>query len=442
MISPNFKSQNNISQTEFDIGTAQLYFDILTTGRYLCRFSLEIVGNEQTEQTFAKGNFKFSNMQIDNLTLALLGSQIDFSRLEEKNSSIYSFFLNQFIPKGMQITLEGYFYGTFTHKSSEIHTYYLDIDWGTIIGLQNTRIRLDGRKFTIVSIYPTQDELNPIGLGMVELLWNEVHAQRINITVKLHPRESPNTFLLVDLLAWNATTGQSIEIPITNIGSFDVQGWIITPDWISSNTTSFYLKPTQTIIILFSISESASSRLNGSIEIISHSLWEPIVIPVYVQNNQSRNIIENPLVLILGFILIIMMITIILIVFHQKEVIQQIIRKIRFFSDDILNEKESNNSSAYSESVINSFDRNISENSQFNWESVHSKWVSILPQQELQVLEILFSQGSMNQQAIANKMGLSKVTVSRIISRLEAKRLLNRERIGVSKIIKLNKDHF
>ncbi len=46
----------------------------------------------------------------------------------------------------------------------------------------------------------------------------------------------------------------------------------------------------------------------------------------------------------------------------------------------------------------------------------------------------------MNQQAIANEMSVSKMTMSRIISRLETKRLLFRERLGFSNIIKLNKN--
>ncbi len=74
------------------------------------------------------------------------------------------------------------------------------------------------------------------------------------------------------------------------------------------------------------------------------------------------------------------------------------------------------------------------------WKSIQSRWQTILPENELKVIEILYRQGSMNQQAIADNMGVSKMTMSRIISRLEAKRLLFRERLGFSNIIKLNKN--
>jgi uncharacterized membrane protein len=46
----------------------------------------------------------------------------------------------------------------------------------------------------------------------------------------------------------------------------------------------------------------------------------------------------------------------------------------------------------------------------------------------------------MNQKTIADQLGVSEMTMSRIISRLETKRLLVKERLGMSNMINLNEN--
>ena len=79
---------------------------------------------------------------------------------------------------------------------------------------------------------------------------------------------------------------------------------------------------------------------------------------------------------------------------------------------------------------------------ELDWDSVQSRFQNVLPENEFKVIEILFHQGSMNQQTIADELDISKMTMSRIISRLETKKLLSRKKSGMSNIIKLNEEQF
>ena len=90
--------------------------------------------------------------------------------------------------------------------------------------------------------------------------------------------------------------------------------------------------------------------------------------------------------------------------------------------------------------ISSTIQKNFSEKVELTWESLQSRWEPILPEQELQVLKILFDQGVINQKTIADQLGVSAMAMSRIISRLETKRLLVRERLGMSNMIKLNKN--
>lgn len=118
------------------------------------------------------------------------------------------------------------------------------------------------------------------------------------------------------------------------------------------------------------------------------------------------------------------------VIFYQREEISGIIQK----KINSIN-KIPNNLDLYPENSANEiFSR--------RWKTINSKWNPILPELEMKILEILFLQGSMNQQSLAEKFDVSKGTISRVISRLETKRLLFREQLGISKVIKINKERF
>jgi uncharacterized membrane protein len=429
-----------------------LNFYIRSTGEYLCTFSLEIVGTEQTANGLGGGEFTVPSLQITNFSLTYYSSSLAFLRSEVNDSSVFRFNLNQSIPEAMQTTLEGGFSGTVLENVSKVYTYHLGIDWGTTVRLQKTKIWLDEQKFTIVSVGPKEPLYNSAGSMMI-LAWNDILAQGFNCILEIQPRESLNTFLIVDLTAWNATVGQTLEVLISNIGFFEIEGWILpNSNWITVNVSKFILAPSKEISVLFSISDTISPGVNGSIEIISikwvdkssniYYLLDNIFIPIYILDEDTPIRNQDPinLLLLLGLIFIVVISS--YTVFHQREGIKQIIQKKMNSSNDIPNSNSPNLSLDNSKSVSAIIKDKYAETSDATWKSVHSKWNSILPEREMQLLEILFSQGSMNQQTLADELGVSKGTISRIISRLERKNLLIRERFGVSKLIKINKDRF
>jgi uncharacterized membrane protein len=438
------------SQTNLEIGKVQLNFYIRSTGEYLCDFSLKVVGNEQTANGLGGGEFTVSSLQINDFSLTYYSSPVTFSRSEENDSSVYKFNLNQSIPVGMQTTLKGGFSGTVWENVSGIYTYHLGIEWGTMVGLQNTKIWLDGQKFTIVSIDPIVQLTSREG-SMIVLAWNDVLPQGFNCILKIEPQEPPPTDLIVDLTAWNATIGQTLEVLISNIGFYEIQGWILpSTSWITVNVSKFILAPSQEISVLFSISDTISPGVNGSIEIISIK-WidkilpfyfdlDTIFIPIYVLDVDTPPRNQDPFDFLLPLGLIFIVIISSYTVFHQREGIKQIIQKKIPSSNDFPLSTSPNFSLDNSQSVRADINDKAAEIPYTTWKSVHSKWNSILPEREMQLLEILISQGSMNQQALADELGVSKGTISRIISRLERKKLIIRERFGVSKLIKINRD--
>ena len=79
----------------------------------------------------------------------------------------------------------------------------------------------------------------------------------------------------------------------------------------------------------------------------------------------------------------------------------------------------------------------ISEQPKVTWNEVEEKWQNFLNPNEISVLKLLYD-GSKNQQTIADELGLSKSTMSRLLARLEQKRLILRTKEGMSNIVTLN----
>jgi len=242
---------------------------------------------------------------------------------------------------------------------------------------------------------------------------------------------SPNVYLKADIDSWNATVGQTTEIILNNNGSFSIHGLVFTPNWITSNVTEFEIFPNQNLVIRLMISSRATVGMNDTIQIITDEFSDRITINVHVMFSGPY---PDDLFILFSFLSLFITLGAIGLIYHQKNNIYKIIEK----------KKEKTNTGTKLDSIVSSdtslttSNRSFTEDTESIWRSIQTRWQRILPENELKVIEILYRQGSMNQQAIANKMGVSKMTISRIISRLEAKLLLKRERMGFSNIIKLN----
>ena len=67
--------------------------------------------------------------------------------------------------------------------------------------------------YSLISVSPVQDLLET-NLGILELSWTNFMIQGFSTQLLLHPRKLVNDYLLVNLSSWNATSGETIHIPI------------------------------------------------------------------------------------------------------------------------------------------------------------------------------------------------------------------------------------
>ena len=166
-------------------------------------------------------------------------------------------------------------------------------------------------------------------------------------------------------------------------------------------------------MVEFTINTQASIGLVGKVEIwIEHN--EPISFQVQVISEQVKeSSFPLPQSLMILLLAVILGVTI-----YQKESVWELIIKYRtrFLNNSNFSKKTT------------------------DWQLISTKWATILPENELKVLEILFTKGKLNQKSLATELDVSEMTMSRIISRLETKQLVVREPLGMSNIIKLNKD--
>ncbi|MHA2238377.1 MAG: hypothetical protein ACXAB2_08435, partial [Candidatus Hodarchaeales archaeon] len=384
------------TNTELIIRSAELLYQIHLTGGYICLFTLEVIGNNLTEvsEVGAQCKFIISDLSIENFTLLISNTLVDSEETKNNTCSFISFStMNLFFPENLPFTIKGSFKGKYSQNASSIYTYNLGIDWGTTVGSQHTEIRFED-DYSIISVSPVQPIIEST-LGDFVLSWTESITQGFSTTLELHPRQLLNVYLIVDFPScWNATIGQTVNIPIHNIGTFDIDiVAIVTPDWISTNVSKFKLIPSQKIIVTFTINSLASSGMNGSIDFIIWELRDPINIPVTVLDVEHFNGLFPFLVgfsLFTGLLVIGMS-------YYQRDSIKEYINQW----------KKGKNASMKRAAISSTIQKNFSEKVELTWESLQSRWEPILPEQELQVLKILFDQGVINQKMIADQLGVS-----------------------------------
>ncbi len=409
------------SLKEVNISQCYLNYQIKSTGKYLCYFTLEAIGNNYTSEGPTDCLFKIFDPYVEDLSLTILETQIPFNHSYQNSCHVISFsIIDQTFPVGFPFSIQGSFIGNFSSTSSNINTYSFGINWGTLVGSQKTTISLDGQQFSILgSVNPTPHTMEYVGLGILEYTWTETLVHGFSGSIQLQPRNVEYKCLLIDLKSWNASIGQRIVILIRNNCTFQIKGVIGTPNWITTNVSHFSMLPEQQISVSFTINSSATLGMNGSIEFIVYEpIYEIKTIPVVVIEEKQINSPNNDLMsfFILSSVCIIFFV--VGLSYYNRDSINAVINDVK--------EK--------------TFSFKKLKNVDLSWESIHSRWEPILPEEELEVLKILFFQGVLNQKSLADQMGVSTMTMSRIISRLESKRLLSREPLGMSNMIQLNKE--
>ncbi|MFX1513891.1 MAG: helix-turn-helix transcriptional regulator [Promethearchaeota archaeon] len=437
--------QTTLKQTDIKFTSASLNFSIYPQGKYSCRFSLSIVGDEEYSHGSLCGMFKLKGKNISNWNIHLFTSSTNLFSSINTNFSVFSnfsvcnFIISQGLLPGEMYELMGYFQGIYDLNNSDIITYHLGIDWGSLIPVQRTFVSFDNRDYTLVlPIEPTPHDVENPRTYITELNWLHGYARNFTLNLNLLQKDSPNIYLIVDNDFWNASIGQTITITLENTAHFPINGWIIRPNWITSNVTKFTILANQKLVISLKISSKANLGMNGTIEIVTEEFLDEIVIPVYVLYEKTSNSSQNDLYLLLAFFSLSFIVGTIGLAFYQRNNISQIIQRLKKQETASNRATDLNSPLNPDNSLISSEETLIEE--EISWNLIQSRWQIKLPEDEFKVLEILFNKGSANQQSLADEIEVSKMKMSRIITRLETKGLLSRERLGMSNIIKLNKE--
>ncbi len=211
---------------------------------------------------------------------------------------------------------------------------------------------------------------------------------------------------------------------------------MVTPNWILSNVTEFNLNPYQELGIKLSISPEASVGMNDIVEIISQAREFPdIHISVYVAHGKSSSS-QNGFFIFLAVLSLLVTSGVSGFAFYQRDAIGKIIANLK--NNRMANPAIDTPTSSPPNILVTPNGTFTDVVTQIVWDTIQFRWETILSESELKVVEILFHNGSMNQQSIADQMEVSKMMMSRLLSRLERKRILFRDRSGMSNKVKLN----
>ncbi len=438
-------TKNNPKQTDFKFSSASLNYTVFPQGKYNCRFSLGIVGDEEYSLGNLCGMFRIKETNISNWNFHLFTSSSNYSSSINSefsiisNFSVCNFTISQGLLPGEMYELVGYFQGIYHLNSSGIFTYRLGIDWGSLIPVQRTCVSFDNRDYTLVlPIEPTPHDIKEPRPYITELNWLHGYVRNFTLDLNLIQKTTPYIYLKVNSDFWNASIGQTTTITLENTAHFPINGWVIRPNWITSNVTKFTILANQKLVISLTISSKAVLGMNGTIEIINEETRHIIEIPVYVAYEKTSNSSQNDLYLLLAFFSLSIIAGTIGLAFYQRSAINQLVQ--RFKKQEIAGSGRTElNPSLDPNTSLTSFNRTLIDE-ELDWDLIQSRWQAKLTENESKVIEILFNQGSANQQTLADEIAVSKMKMSRIITRLEAKGLLSRERLGMSNIIKLNKE--
>ncbi|MHA2365922.1 MAG: helix-turn-helix transcriptional regulator [Candidatus Hodarchaeales archaeon] len=450
----NLDTKNISSQTLFEIKIARLDFYIQSGGKYNIEFLLLCEGNENTSLGNATGEFTISEDHITYFDLVLIDfdSPVNSSFSFDETSSIFSFIINQEIAIGREFRLWGKLKGSIQEDMTDIYSFHLGIDWGTSVGSQITRVIVDETQKIIGYPNPLPDETKP----PLEYSWTREQITEFNVSLKVISKFPEIHLLVTDISSWLPILGEQIILKVHNTGPLVTQVYINTPIWIDHNVTFFSLAPNQKLNILFLINSNATEGINGTIDIISMDLLEVLKIPVFVQKSDpstpNMNLLELPFLIFSFFVILITT----GFVYSKRKTVSSYYqnRKIHTSPENNPEAPLSNDNWRKSNGefiqekpessplldTLSSVDIINDTTTEISWNYVRSRWDKFLSERELKVIEILFNEGSLSQQKIADQMNLSKSTISRIISRLELKNLLHRERSGMSNRIKLNKE--
>ncbi|MFX1285568.1 MAG: helix-turn-helix transcriptional regulator [Promethearchaeota archaeon] len=306
----------------------------------------------------------------------------------------------------------------------------LGMDWGTRTSLLQTYIYLE-RGLVLLEVDPTPQRISIIAGGKLQLSWTDVNQQKFLATIDFSS-ESTTKLMTANINTWTITSSKPLVVTIQSFVNYELHCYTVTPSWISTNLTQFVINPKGTKVISFVLSDTLPPRgTTGIIQINAREILTKIEIPVEISTGSS----SDPFItsLIAAFIGSAIFLAIV-ILFQNR---QLIIEKVSGYKKSIRTTSQIPPTDISPNTIHQAIRIEEPVRSKTTWEEVKEKWQNFLNENEISVLRLLH-EGSKNQQTIADELGLSKSTMSRMLARLEQKRLIIREKDGMSNIVTLN----
>ena len=423
--------------TGFDIGECDLNYYIYSNGTYRCTFTLMIVGNDQSSSGNSPGIF-LATGNISNVAMVFEQTSIDSQiSLVGTNQTQIRFLITSVLQPGNQYDLTGSYSGNYTSNTTSGLSFAFGINWGTRAGIQRTKIFLE-RGTVLLEISPSPHRTFIVS-GILQFEWTDVSKQEFISETKI------TTDITIPLLSVNVNnwviTGSSSKLNVTfhSRAPFTLHCYLILPSWISTDVEDFEVKAQSNKSLTFVVEEFPPTGTKGIIEIRTVELLTTIAIEVeYTKSNPINHFIIGIILGLIGAGIFFGS----FMIYQNKE---KIIVSMKSIKDALSRQKRvtvtdkvpiNDHSEIINATSILKRNRHKEEITFTSFNEVREKWSPFLKERELNVLNILFN-GEKNQQEIANELGLSKSTMSRIIVKLEQKRLVTRVKRGMSNIVKI-----
>lgn len=418
------------ADTEFDIGNVTLTYTIFENQSYECTFFIQVLGNADTVEGNIPGVL-ITTGEVSNVLLIFEGEGITPQITSISGNTQISFTIQRSLQLGNEYELSG----SYTGLTSENEVASLGMDWGTRISLLQTYIYLE-RGLILLEVDPTPLRISVVAGVKLQLSWTDVNQQKFLTTIDFSS-ESTTKLMKANINTWTITSSKPLVVSIQSFVNYDLHCFVVTPSWISANMTQFIIDSKGRKAISFTLSDTLPPRgTTGIIQINAREILTKIEIPVEIPTGSG----SDPFItsLIAAFIGTAIFFASVLL-FQNRQLIVEKVSEVktsikRTTTQQTPSTDTPQNAVLGSQQVIP-----IKEpvRSKVTWTEFKEKWQNFLNQNELSVLRLLYG-GSMNQQTIADELGLSKSTMSRMIARLEQKRLILRKKEGMSNMVTLN----
>ncbi|MHA1211888.1 MAG: MarR family transcriptional regulator, partial [Candidatus Heimdallarchaeota archaeon] len=300
-----------------------------------------------------------------------------------------------------------------TTELTSSYSYYLGVDWLRRIGSHHILIICD-EDISLTKCIPSPHSTSSSN-GMLTLSWLQVNPENfyslLNYTRKLvldRLLVSPQSLELGKIRKNSNELEQVFEI--FNNESTILDGTITVPEWATTNVTIWELSIGEKMFVSITINISEARTLNGFIVIQCSIESLPLRIQIIVEVTEGLGTAGLVLIILSGVVVVSVIGLFLMITVRRK-------RKSIDEIEEIPKEEE--------KMVTQVFDLN--------------KWKEILTDKEYVIFSELLNHDELTQTDLCRITSLSKSTVSRAISRLVAKGLIEKKKYGISNFVSIKR---